>query len=142
MNENIMRYDNQKRLIYSFEKEFNITHKYYYKGDFRLICIESPLNRTNFKTSILEKKVNGMYVKLKTTETGDIYHIISKYDKNGWVVFYKRINLIKAAHTFFIEKTIRDKNGVSMIWFENRNGNKSFGFSVNAKILKGFTLKK
>ena len=142
MSEHIIRYDDNKRIVFEYTPDLKITYKYFYRGNLRLIEIESPLNKTNYKTILLEKKnANDEYVKLKKIEIGEKYKTTEKYDKKGIkIIYYKRFNKIK--NTFYTEIIIRNKLGIPIFWFEERNENKNFGFNIKQEILKLFTFKK
>ena len=136
---NKIKYDTFNRVVYEFISDLSITYTYSYRRGFRLETIESPYNKTNYKTTILEKKIGNEYVKLKKIEYGEKYITIKKY-KDGNRFFFKRFDMLK--QTFFIERTIRNKLGDVIFWFEERNKYKNFGFKISNKFLKYLTLKK
>lgn len=132
---NIVEYDKKGRVIRIEVSEPNIVITYEYRGDNRICTSNSPSNNTNHVEAITQKKIKNAYIDIEKYQEGEIYDVMTRYDEFGNEIYLTRVN--KNTSSIYRKKTIRNKYGISKIWFEEYNGVISMGFKVDIeKILK------
>jgi hypothetical protein len=131
---NIIEYDKEGRMVFMKLIEPEIIYKYKYEDDERVCTIESPKNKSNYKTTTFQTKTKDGYIDRKVIQNGEVYDIEIEYDKEGRELEIFRTN--KKKNTLYKKRIIRDKNGEALIWFEKYNENFSIGFKVDMELLK------
>jgi len=126
--QNINKFDVKKRLVYDFEPKSEILHKYKYddKNLLRTITITNKKNKSNFKTTIIQKLVDEEYINQTKKEHGEVYVLITTYRENGEIKTIEQIN--KKKKTNLVKEYFKNNKLETEIIILNYNNKKSIHF--------------
>lgn len=131
MKSTLFEYDKLNRLIYMLVQNTNIEYNYIYNNCNRTLIIRDEKNRSNFKTTIEQKKIDNYYKNVKMFSEGEVYDTETLYNDKEQIVLIKRINKIK--NTCYKKETVRNKFGDEVFWVDDYEGEVNIGFKVDLK---------